>query len=246
MSTSMSSQSSTEQSASTESISSRSTTSQSASPQKPESVRKEYTHSALRRADLTDDPIPLLERWLHDAAAAGVGEPGAMTLATVDPDGRPSARIVLLRQLNTRELVFYTNRSSRKGRALEANVQAALVFYWPECQRQVLVEGAVDRIDDDRSDTYFASRPRESQIGAWASEQSAPIENREALEWSVQEIESRFEPAVSIPRPPQWGGFRLRPDRIEFWQGRRSRLHDRFLYHRQSVDVAWEVTRLAP
>lgn len=251
MSPSISSESSTERSASTESISPRSTSSQSASsqpvsPRSPESVRKEYTHSALRRVDLTDDPIRLLERWIHDAAAAGVSEPGAMTIATIDPDGRPSARIVLLRQLEQRGLIFYTNMSSRKGKALEANPRAALVFYWPECQRQVRVEGAVDRIDDDRSDAYFASRPRKSQIGAWASEQSASIENREALERTVQEIESRFESAVSIPRPPQWGGYRLVPDQIEFWQGRRSRLHDRFLYHRQSADGAWEVARLSP
>jgi pyridoxamine 5'-phosphate oxidase len=197
----------------------------------------------LTEADLLDDPIALFERWYADAQAASTSEPNAMTLATATPDGRPSARVVLLKGVDARGFAFYTNEQSRKGRELAANPQAALTLLWPALERQVRVVGRVTRVDDAEADAYFASRPRGSQLGAWASQQSRPLAGRDELDARWAELSERWE-GEDVPRPPHWGGFRVEPDEIEFWQGRADRLHDRFAYVR--ADDGWQRTRLAP
>ena len=171
-----------------------------------------------------------------------------MTLATVDPDGRPAARIVLLKVVDDRGFVFFTNFDSRKGRALAAKPEAALLFFWPELERQVRIEGVASSIAPEESAAYFAGRPRSSQLGAWASPQSEPIEGRHALMASFAEVEARYSDASRpVPCPPHWGGYRLVPDAIEFWQGRASRLHDRIRYRRMGKHAnAWVIDRLAP
>jgi pyridoxamine 5'-phosphate oxidase len=189
------------------------------------------------------DPIA---RFLELQATAAPLEPEhatAATLATADLEGRPSARIVLVKSASPGGFVFYTNRESRKGRELDGNPWAALCFFWPSIVRQVRVEGTVERLDDAESDAYFASRERGSQVGAWASRQSTPLPSREALEDRVRHVEARFA-GQPVPRPPFWGGYRLNPQRIEFWQGKESRLHDRLLYERDGD--GWVTTRLAP
>ena len=197
----------------------------------------------LRRSDLLDDPIEQFLRWLGDADRAGVLLSNAVALATADADGRPSVRHVLLRGVDERGFRFYTNRESRKGRQLAENPWAALVFLWKELDRQVHVTGPVSPLSDDESDAYFAGRPRDAQLGAWASPQSAPIADRGQLEARLAEATARF--PETVPRPPYWGGYVVRPEAIEFWQGRRHRLHDRFLF---AVDSPgrWRVERLAP
>jgi pyridoxamine 5'-phosphate oxidase len=197
---------------------------------------------AVDESDLADDPIAQLEAWLEDARAA-VPQPDAMTLATADADGRPSARIVLLRGLDGRGLTFFTNRDSRKGDDLRANPWAALVFHWWELGRQVRVEGEVEEASEEESTAYWRSRPRESQVAAWASPQSAPLTGRAELESSFADVERRFT-GVDVPLPPFWGGYRLRPERVEFWAHRDSRLHDRVRYVRH--DGVWRRERLAP
>ena len=199
---------------------------------------------SLTEADLLPDPIALLERWYAEARAADVPQADAMTLATATPDGRPSARIVLLKGLDARGLTFFTNEHSRKGRELAENPRAALVLLWAPLERQVRVTGAVVRLSGEESDAYFATRPRGSQLGAWASEQSRPLARRDALEarWAALEARHAGRP---VPRPPHWGGFRVEPDAVEFWQGRADRLHDRILYTR-GADEGWEQTRLQP
>jgi len=206
-------------------------------------LREDYGKDGLRRADLAADPLDHFRRWLQDALDAGLPEPTAMTLATVDTAGRPSARTVLLKGCDDRGLTFFTNYDSRKGQELEENPRAALLFFWQAHQRQVRVEGGITPLSRDESTAYFQSRPRGSQLGAWASPQSAVIENRDALERSLQEIESRFQ-GKDVPLPPRWGGLRLAPDMVELWQGRPSRLHDRFRY-RRTTD-GWTVDRLGP
>ena len=206
--------------------------------------RKDYTLSNLREDEVDPNAIRQFERWFDEAMKAGVSEPDAMTLATATPDGRPSARVVLLRGVDDRGFVFFTNYDSRKGRELAANPWAALVLFWHELERQVRVEGQVRRVSVQESDHYFQSRPAGSQIGAWASPQSEVIKSRESLEIRCQELEKSFEDAT-IPRPPNWGGFRLVPETIEFWQGRPSRLHDRLRYTRREQSK-WLVERLAP
>ncbi|MGH2631564.1 MAG: pyridoxamine 5'-phosphate oxidase [Actinomycetota bacterium] len=196
----------------------------------------------LDRDDLLDDPIEQFRRWLADAERAGVPLPNAMTLATVDASGRPSARHVLLRGVGERGFQFFTNRESRKGRQIAEVPWAALVFLWKELDRQVEVTGAVDALPDDESDVYFASRPRDAQLGAWASPQSDPI-GRDELDARVAEAAARF--PGEVPRPPHWGGYVVRPRTIEFWQGRRHRLHDRFLFTAEARGI-WRVERLAP
>jgi pyridoxamine 5'-phosphate oxidase len=189
------------------------------------------------------DPIA---RFLELQATAAPLEPEhatAATLATADLEGRPSARIVLVKSASPGGFVFYTNRESRKGRELDGNPWAALCFFWPSIVRQVRVEGPVEHLDDAESDAYFASRERGSQVGAWASRQSTPLPSREALEERVRHVEARFA-GQPVPRPPFWGGYRLSPQRIEFWQGLESRLHDRLLYERDGH--VWQTTRLAP
>ena len=206
--------------------------------------RKDYILLNLREDEVDPNAIRQFERWFDEAMKAGVSEPDAMTLATATTDGRPSARVVLLRGVDDRGFVFFTNYDSRKGRELAANPWAALVLFWHELERQVRVEGQVRRVSVQESDHYFQSRPAGSRIGAWASPQSEVITSRESLEVRCQELEKSFEDDT-IPRPPNWGGFRLVPETIEFWQGRPSRLHDRLRYTRREQSK-WLVERLAP
>lgn len=189
------------------------------------------------------NPVPALETWIEDGRAAGLPNPNAMTLCTIDPDGRPSARIVLLKGLDDRGAVFYTNRTSRKGQALEANKVATLVFHWDPLERQAIIEGNVTWASDEESDAYFATRPRASQIGAWASLQSTPVSSREELDAAFEAAEAKFE-GGDVPRPPHWGGYRVSLERITIWQGRPFRLHDRIEYRK--VDGEWRVQRLYP
>lgn len=206
-------------------------------------IRKDYRLRALDEADASPDPLAFFQRWLDEAAAAQVHEHTAMTLATAGPDGRPHARIVLLKGADAQGLSFFTNYESDKGRQLDAVPHAALLFFWPELERQVRVEGRVARLSPEESDAYFAIRPPGSQIGAWASPQSRKIESRHALEDLEHQCEARFAGSAP-PRPPHWGGFSVKPSRWEFWQGRPSRLHDRLLYEQE--ENLWQRSRLAP
>jgi pyridoxamine 5'-phosphate oxidase len=194
--------------------------------------------------DLDTDPLRQLHRWIDDAAAAGIGEPASMCLATADLQARPSARIVLLRGLDDRGLRFFTSYGSRKALELAANPYAAVAFHWPSLERQVRVEGSVEMLSEEESDEYFASRPRGHQLAAWACEQSEPIESREIMETRFAHFEARFADDEAVPRPHSWGGYLLGPLRFEFWQGRPNRMHDRFEYIRDGA--AWRVSRLQP
>jgi pyridoxamine 5'-phosphate oxidase len=228
--------------------------------------REDYRRGALDRAALSANPISQFESWFRDATGEqsqtrwrkiGIAlyklwsavcnhrpaDINAMTLATVDGDGKPSTRTVLLKSVDGRGFIFFTNYDSRKGRELAENPNAALTFFWPDLERQVCVAGSVTKLPVPESETYFRSRPRGSQIGAWASNQSEPIPDRAFLEEKWRELEKRF--PSDIPLPPNWGGFILKPERIEFWQGRPSRLHDRFHYTRLP-DGSWKIERLAP
>jgi len=231
-------------------------------------LRREYSLRALRRADLDPDPTTQFNRWFEQAAGfrrsgnlrrfcinlykslflgANSGVPvdvNAMTLATADKDGRPSARIVLLKGVDARGYIFFTNYDSRKGQELAENPDAALVFYWPSQERQVCIAGEVTKLPEAESEAYFKTRPRGSQIAAWASRQSVILPSREALESEWKQLEAKY-PGENIPKPPYWGGYVLAPTRIEFWQGRPSRLHDRFRYTKQA-DGAWKIERLSP
>jgi pyridoxamine 5'-phosphate oxidase len=230
-------------------------------------LRREYSFTALRRSDLDPDPIVQFRRWFDQAAGARTsgkvrrfcirlykalfmitgGEPmdlTAMTLATTDKEGRPSARVVLLKGVDERGFVFFTNYDSRKGQELEGNPHAALVFYWSDQVRQVCIAGEVSKLPPAESDAYFKTRPRGSQLEAWASQQSGVIPDRAALEARWKEMEARYA-GQDVPRPPFWGGYRLSPTRIEFWQGRPNRLHDRFCYTRQA-NKQWLIERLSP
>jgi pyridoxamine 5'-phosphate oxidase len=204
--------------------------------------RGDYTAATLDRADLDPDPIAQFEAWLADAATAGTQEPHAMTLATAGADGVPSARIVLLRDLDARGFTWYTNRESLKGRDLAVNPRAALVWHWERLQRQVRVSGDVAVIPTNDSAAYFATRPRKSRLSAWASPQGQVLDDRATLEAATRAIEDRY--PDEIPLPPFWGGYRLTPTAIEFWQGRRSRMHDRFCYLLEGG--RWRIDRLAP
>ena len=207
-------------------------------------LRNDYGRLTLYERDLDPDPIRQFDRWLAEAMAADVAEANAMTLATASPEGRPSARIVLLRGCDSRGFTFFTDHDSRKGRELDANPHAALVFFWRELERQVRVEGAIVRVSDDESDAYFRSRPFGSRVGAWASDQSQVLPNREALETQYRAIEAKY-PHGEVPRPVNWGGYRVVPETIEFWQGRPSRLHDRLRY-RKIAEGGWTIERLSP
>jgi pyridoxamine 5'-phosphate oxidase len=228
--------------------------------------REDYRRGSLDRAVLKADPVAQFESWFHVAAAdqsqsrwrkIGIAlfklwsaicnhrppDINAMTLATVGRDGKPSTRTVLLKAVDQRGFIFFTNYDSRKGRELAENPSAALTFFWSELERQVCVAGSVTKLPVGESEAYFKSRPRGSQIGAWASDQSQPVADRAALETNWREIEKKF--PGDVPLPPNWGGYILKPERIEFWQGRPSRLHDRFSYSRQP-DGSWKIERLSP
>jgi pyridoxamine 5'-phosphate oxidase len=205
-------------------------------------LRKNYSLGSLDIADVDPNPFRQFDKWFKQALDAQLPEPNTMTLATVDPRGRPSARIVLIKGVDERGFVFFTNYESRKGRELADNPHASLLFYWIELERQVRIEGTVVKTSDAESDTYFASRPVGSRIGAWASEQSKAIESRAVLEAREHEFSAQY--GDNPPRPPHWGGYRLIPDAIEFWQGRPSRLHDRMFYTRSGTD--WTIARLSP
>ncbi len=205
-------------------------------------LRREYARAGLTEAELAPDPTTQFRRWLAEAIAADLVEPNAMLLATAGADGAPSARTVLLKDVGEAGFTFFTNLGSRKGRELAANPRASLVFPWHVLDRQVTVVGAVVRVPDDAADAYFAARPREAQLGAWASDQSRVIGGREELAARLAETARRF--AGEVPRPPHWGGFTVVPATVEFWQGRPGRLHDRLRY--RAASGGWVVERLAP
>jgi len=206
-------------------------------------LRQSYEQASLDEQTVLGDPLLQFQQWLQEAIDAQAPEPSAMTLATVDPDGRPSTRVVLLKGLDERGLVWYTHYDSRKARALTHQPFAALQFFWPALERVVRIEGRVDKISAEESDIYYRSRPLDSRIGAWASPQSQVIANRNVLaqDWQAQQARQGQDPK----RPPDWGGYRMTPDRWEFWQGRPSRLHDRLTFKRQT-DGTWLLQRLAP
>jgi pyridoxamine 5'-phosphate oxidase len=192
-----------------------------------------------------EEPFDLFGRWFAEAGASEPNDPNAMAVATADADGLPDVRMVLLKDYDARGFVFYTNTESAKGRQLAANPQAALLFHWKSLRRQVRVRGPVERVSDAEADAYFASRARDSQIGAWASDQSRPMEGRLALERRAAEYAVKFG-LKPVPRPPHWTGFRVRPLRLEFWRDRPFRLHDRLVFARDGVDAAWSRARLFP
>ena len=206
-------------------------------------LRREYASARLDETEVDPDPIRQFSRWFDDARRAELLEPNAMTLATAAADGAPSARIVLLKAADERGFTFFTDYRSRKGSELAENPRAALVFYWPELERQVRITGGTTQTDRQESEEYFRSRPRGSRLGAWISHQSQVIAGRQELDARVPELERRY-PGDDVPLPPYWGGFRLRPDSIEFWQGRSSRLHDRIRYVRSGD--SWRIERLSP
>jgi len=207
-------------------------------------LRHDYVAHGLLRSDLDPDPIKQFEKWFGEAAAAEIRDVNAMSLATATPEGTPFARIVLLKAISERGFVFFTNYRSDKGQQLERNPQAALILFWIQLERQIRINGAVEKTSREESEEYFHSRPLGSQLGAWASSQSEAIANREALEAQLTEVTKRFEGGV-IPLPPHWGGYRVVPELIEFWQGRTNRLHDRFRYTRRGGG-AWLIERLSP
>lgn len=207
------------------------------------SLRQDYTLAGLRKADVARDPLRQFDRWFEEARAAKLNEPNAMTLATVDAEGLPAARTVLLKGVDDRGFVFFTNYESAKGRDLAINPRATLLFAWLGLERQVTIRGPVTRVARGETDAYFASRPIGSQLGAWASAQSTLVPDRETLEANLQRVEARFA-GQPVPTPPYWGGYRVAPTTIEFWQGRRNRLHDRLRYRREKD--AWVVERLSP
>ena len=207
-------------------------------------LRKEYTFQGLSETDVHPNPFEQFKIWFDQALFAQLPEPNAMTIATATTNGKPSARMVLLKDYDERGFVFYTNYESNKGQQLVENPWGAIAFWWAELERQVRIEGAVEKTSPPESDIYFHSRPQGSQLGAWVSNQSQVIDSREVLERRLQQLKEEYE-NKEVPRPPNWGGFRVIPTEIEFWQGRPSRLHDRLLYQR-SEDGSWRIQRLSP
>lgn len=207
-------------------------------------LRKEYTRAGLHESDADPDPVKQFRKWFDEALAADLYEPNAMTLATATHDGRPSARVVLLKGYDKEGFIFYTNYEGRKAQELDENPYCALVFYWGELERQVRIEGRTSRVSEEDSDAYYESRPRGSRLGAWTSAQSRPVEDRNTLEKRLRDLEAKYE-GREIPRPSFWGGYRVEPEAIEFWQGRENRLHDRLLY-RLSDSGGWRIERLQP
>lgn len=211
----------------------------------PLGAHTDYGSQSLSESEVDPDPLVQFRGWLEHATGAGIYEPNAMVLSTIDPDGRPSSRTVLLRGIHADGFEFFTDYGSRKGRALRVNPLASLLFPWYSLHRQVVVYGVAQATSAAVSDAYFASRPHGSQISAIASEQSQPVAGREVLEERVRELEERYPEGSDVPRPANWGGFRVKADRIEFWQGRTSRLHDRILYT-AAGDGSWTIERLQP
>lgn len=207
-------------------------------------LRKDYTLQSLDITDVLPDPVNQFQAWFQQALDSELPEPNAMHLSTVNREGHPSARIVLLKGIQNRQFVFYSNYESDKGQQMAAHPYVALTFFWAELERQVRVEGPVEQVPPEVSDEYFRSRPRASRIGAWVSPQSHTISDRAELEQRQAELTEKFSNA-EVPRPPHWGGFQVKPERVEFWQGRPSRLHDRILYTRQA-NGNWKTERLAP
>ena len=207
-------------------------------------LRKEYSKATLDINSVTPGPIAQFEKWFAETTEAQVPEPNAMNLATISKLGRPASRIVLLKGIENECFVFYTNYQSNKGQELENNPACALNFFWPELERQVRIEGVATRVSEERSTAYFHTRPRTSQVGAWASPQSAVIGDRTILEKRAAEIDKKFRGQKTLPKPKQWGGFQVDPLAIEFWQGRTSRLHDRIVYTKS--ETGWKINRLAP
>lgn len=207
-------------------------------------LRQDYTLQGLSENEIDSNPFAQFKEWFDEALSADILEPNAMTVATTTPEGKPSARMVLLKDFDARGFVFYTNYNSQKAQELAENPQAALVFWWAELQRQVRICGRVEKISDSESDKYFYSRPLGSRLGAWASNQSEVVESREVLEQQLQDLKEKYQDR-EIPRPSHWGGIRVIPTEIEFWQGRSSRLHDRLVYTR-NYDDGWKIERLSP
>ncbi len=206
-------------------------------------MRQDYKKHSLEEKEVNPNPILQFEKWFQDAVDNKLNEPYAMTLATADQEGKPSARIVLMRNFDEKGFVFYTNYTSRKGNDILKNPNAALLFFWQDLERQVRIEGTLTKQTAEESDTYFASRPTESKLGAWTSEQSKVIENRKVLDERFDEFSKKYADG-NVPRPPYWGGYVLKPTHIEFWQGRPSRLHDRILFTLENG--VWKMERLAP
>ncbi|GAB3928919.1 pyridoxamine 5'-phosphate oxidase [Mucilaginibacter myungsuensis] len=212
--------------------------------QELQNLRQDYSAATLTEKEVKQDPIRQFEKWFEDAVAAEIHEPNAMTLATATPNGHPSARIVLLKGFNKDGFMFYTNYLSRKGKELAKNPLASVVFFWGELERQVRIEGTIEKLSREQSEEYFHTRPKLSQLGALASAQSQEIEGRKGLEQKMAELETEYA-EKDVPKPSYWGGYIIKPRLVEFWQGRRSRLHDRIIY-KKIDNKTWKIARLAP